>query len=112
MKAFAVIDKQVAMRRVTEPYRLVEHRVEYRGQVARGAVDDAQHFGGCCLLIERLFKFGGALFYLLLELGIGFLEVARHAIELSSQALEFVPSVDLNASCELAGADPCRAGLQ
>ena len=49
---------------------------------------------------------------LLFEVGVGFLQVRRHAVELAGKALQLVAGVDVDAAVELAGADPRGAGLQ
>src|SRR6516225_7090533 len=38
---------------VAQADRLLQHRVEYRGEVARRAVDDSEHLGGSGLLLKR-----------------------------------------------------------
>ena len=40
--------------RLTQSPRLFHHRLEHRLEVATGRVDDAQHFGGRGLLLQRL----------------------------------------------------------
>ena len=47
-----------AERRIAEPHRLVEDRIEHRGEVAGRGIDDLQDFGGRGLLVERLARLG------------------------------------------------------
>jgi len=49
---------------------------------------------------------------LLFQAGIGFLQLARHVVELVGERLEFVPGLDRDALREIAAADARRAGLQ
>jgi hypothetical protein len=64
----AVIERQRAEGRLTQPQCLFEYRLEHRRKVAGRGIDDLQDLGGRGLLIERLITFRGALFQL--SLGI------------------------------------------
>src|SRR5262249_11778101 len=46
VKVFTVESKEVTMRRLAKSYRLFEHCVEHRREVAGRAVDDPQYLGG------------------------------------------------------------------
>src|SRR5262245_36959249 len=52
MEKFAVIRKHVTVSRLAEPDRSLEHRVEDRGEVAGGGIDDLQYLGGRGLLFQ------------------------------------------------------------
>src|SRR3954453_23738672 len=54
----AVKGLQMAKRGAAQPHRLLEHRVEYRREVAGRGVDDLQHLGGRGLLRQRLARLG------------------------------------------------------
>ncbi len=97
---------------LAQTHRLVEHRVEHRGEVARRAIDDLQYLGGRGLLVERLFQFGGAVLDLFFEVGVGFLEVRGHAVEVAGEVFELVAGLDVDVAVEFAGADPRGARLQ
>ena len=47
-----VIRIKLAERRLTQPHRLFEHRVEHCSEIAGRAVDDLQHIGGRGLLFR------------------------------------------------------------
>ena len=49
---------------------------------------------------------------LLFQLGVGFLQIAGHAVELPGERFEFVAGMDLDAAVEFAGADALGARLQ
>src|SRR5215472_8214275 len=57
-KAFAVVGVEVAMARSAQTYRLVQHRFEYRREVARRGIDDLQYLGGRGLLLQGLARLG------------------------------------------------------
>ncbi len=92
VNARAVIGPQDAESGVAQGQRLVEHRLEYRREVAGRAVYDLQHPGGGDLPRQRLVAFGGSLLQLALkprdlrlELGNGSLRVRyRDAWHLAS----------------------------
>src|SRR6516162_6146049 len=55
----AVPRMQHADRRFAYAHRLFQHRVEYRGEIAGGGIDDLQYFGGRSLLPQGFVTFGG-----------------------------------------------------
>jgi hypothetical protein len=55
--------------------RLVEHRIEDRGEVAGRGVDDLQHLGARGLLLQRLVTLGFALGKLTLQIGYELLRI-------------------------------------
>ena len=59
-------------RRLAQPRRLFEHRVEHRREIAGRGIDDPQYLGGGGLLVERFLEFGGAVVDLLFQFGVGF----------------------------------------
>ena len=52
-----------------------------------------------------LLNFARALFDLLLQSGIGFLQSSRHDIELVGERFQFVPGLDANLLGQIASAD-------
>jgi hypothetical protein len=44
----------------------------------------------------------------LFELGVGFLQIRGHAVELACEPFELVAGMDLDTAIALVGADPCR----
>jgi hypothetical protein len=54
----AVIRPEQAEGGPAQRQRLVEHRVEYRRELARRGIDHLQHFGGCRLLLQGLARLG------------------------------------------------------
>ena len=78
----AIWNQQKAEGRLAQAHRLVEHRLEHRREIAGGAVDDLQDFGGGRLLFESLItlrsevvSLGVALSKLTLEIGDGLLQI-------------------------------------
>src|SRR4029453_15715876 len=55
------------------------------------------------------FQLVRALLDLLFQAGIGFLQLARHGVELVRERFELVPGLDGNALAEVAAAEPCGA---
>src|SRR5436190_24299042 len=53
-EAFAVIATEHARIGLAQPSRFFEHGVEYRCEITRRGIDDAQHLGGRRLLLKRL----------------------------------------------------------
>src|SRR5215831_15100757 len=53
-ETIAIVVPQDAESGVTEPYGLLEHRVEYRREIAGRRIDDLENFRGRGLLIQRL----------------------------------------------------------
>src|SRR5438270_10887138 len=58
MKALTVIRHEITEAGLTQVQRLLQHRVEDRREIARRGVDDAKHFGGGSLLLQRIPSFG------------------------------------------------------
>src|SRR5215831_19079435 len=56
MEAVAVVGAQMSVGRLTKPHCLLKHRVEYRCEVARRAVDDLQYLGSGGLLLQGLVR--------------------------------------------------------
>ena len=96
---------------LAEPRRVRQHCIEHGLEVPGRTRNDAQHLGSCGLLFERFAQFVGALLDLLFQAGIGFLQLARHVVELVGERLELVPGLDRDALGEIAAADARRAGL-
>jgi len=69
MKALTIPSSKNAKRRLAQPCRLFQHRVEYRRQIAGRGIDDLQYLSGCGLLLERLVTLGFALGKLTFEIG-------------------------------------------
>ena len=61
IEEFVVISEQDAEFRVANPYRILQHGLEYRLQLAGRAGDDTQHLGCRGLLVERFTEIIGAL---------------------------------------------------
>ena len=57
-KLFAVKSEEDTERRIAQPRRLFEHRIEHRREIAGRRVDDLQHLGGRGLLLQRLAGLG------------------------------------------------------
>ena len=58
VETFTVIGRYLPEDGFAQPHRLFQQCFEHRRQIARGAVDDAQHLGGRRLLFQRLPLFG------------------------------------------------------
>ena len=69
MKALTIPSSKNAKRRLAQPCRLFQHRVEYRRQIAGRGIDDLQYLSGCGLLLERLVTLGSAFGKLSLQIG-------------------------------------------
>ena len=54
----AIGDEQGTKRRLAQPHRLFQHRIEHRRQIAGRGIDHLQHLGGRGLLLQRLALFG------------------------------------------------------
>src|SRR6476659_4644072 len=63
-------------------------------------------------LTALLLNFARALFDLLLQSGIGFLQSSRHDIELVGERFEFVPGLDADLLGQIASANALGAGTQ
>jgi hypothetical protein len=92
--------------------RLLQYHVEHGREVAGGAVDNPEHIRRRGLLVEGLPEFGGAVFDPLFEFGVGFLQIARHAVEVAGEVFELIAGLDIDLPVELAGADARGASLQ
>src|SRR5215472_16240231 len=57
-KPLTLFDEQGAVGGFAQSRRLLQHCLENRGKVARGAVDDLQDFGGRGLLFQGLARLG------------------------------------------------------
>ena len=86
---------------------LREHRLEVQRRADRAA-DLPEH----AQLLEGVGQLARALFDLLLEVGVRFLELPRRAVELVGEGLELVAGPDLDAVAELPCPDARRARLQ
>ena len=58
METLAVVGVEHSERRLAQPHRLFQHRIEHRRQIARRGVDHLQHLGGRGLLLQCLPLFG------------------------------------------------------
>ena len=58
VEQLAIERVQAAVRRIGEPDRLFQHRIEYWRKAAGRRVDNLQHLGGCCLLFQSLVLLG------------------------------------------------------
>ncbi len=63
-------------------------------------------------LVDRAREVAGAFLDLGLEAGIGFLQLAGHAVELVGEFFQLVAGRHIDAMAEIAGAQPPRAGAQ
>src|SRR5437899_894021 len=54
----AIIGYQSAPRSAAQTVRLLQYRVEYRGEIAGRGVDDAEHLGGRGLLLQGFARLG------------------------------------------------------
>jgi len=97
---------------LAQPHRLFEHRVEHWGEIAGRAVDDPQYLRRRGLLVERFRQFGGAVFDLLFEVGVGALQVCGHPVEALRQLFELIAGMDRDAVVERPGADPRGASVE
>jgi len=58
MKALTIPSSKNAKRRLAQPCRLFQHRVEYRRQIAGRGIDDLQYLSGRGLLFQCFVRFG------------------------------------------------------
>ena len=91
--------------------RARRHRRQHRVEVERGG-DRAADFLEHLEFVDRARQIARARLDLGFEAGIGFLQLAGHAVELVGQFLQLVPGAHLDAMAEIAGAEPPRAGAQ
>ena len=87
------------------------HRRQHGVEIERGgdrAADFLQHLE----LVDRLREVAGALLHLGLEAGIGFRELAGHAVELIGEFFQLVLGPHVDAVAEIAFAEPPRAAPQ
>ncbi len=92
----------------------LDERIEHRLQVERRAADDFQHIGSRRLLLQRIAQLCGALFNLVLQIRIGFLQPRAHLVELVGEAFQLIAGPNRDALGEIAAADPfgtCAQGL-
>src|SRR5262245_1661680 len=57
-KLLSIIELKAPVGDVAEAVRLVQNRVEHRGEIARRGVDDTQYLGGRRLLLQGLARLG------------------------------------------------------
>ncbi len=91
--------------------RARRHRRQHRVEVERGghrAADFLQHLE----FVDRARQIPRPRLDLGFEAGIGFLQLAGHAVELVGQFLQLVPRAHLDAMAEIAGAEPPCACAQ
>jgi hypothetical protein len=69
MRVLAVDPPNVSVSRLAEAQRLLQDRVEHRGEIAGGGIDDLQYFGGRGLLLTRFDKFSLTLGKLTFQIG-------------------------------------------
>src|SRR5262249_14389822 len=88
------------------------------GEIERG-VYRLRHFAkgtqlphGLRKLMTACFQFVRSLLHLLSRAGMGFLEVARHSVELIRERLKLVPRLDGDSLAEVATAEPSGAQPQ
>src|SRR5262249_50999478 len=88
---------------------------ENRSEVERG-VHRLRHFAEGTQLPYRLrklttarFQLVGALLDLLFQAGVGFLQLARHVVELIRERFELVAGLDGDALAEVAATEACSA---
>src|SRR6266545_1835245 len=112
LKCLPVVEEEEAELRLAEPQGILEDCAEHGRQVIGGAADHAQHFAGGRLLLQRFGQLPRAVLDLLLEIGVGLLKPAAHAVELLGQGLELIARVDFDAVAEPARADARRPGLE
>ena len=91
--------------------RARRHRRQHGVEIERGG-DRAADFLEHLELVDRLRQIARALLDLGFEAGIGFLQLARHAVELVGEFFQLVLGVHVDAMAEIAGAEPPRAGAQ
>ena len=90
---------------------LGDDRVEHGLQVER-RIDRLADLAERAQLLDRLRELAGAQLDLVLEVGIGFLQAARHVVELVGEPFELVAGLDRDALAEVAAADARGAGPQ
>ena len=86
--------------RVAEPGRALGHSVEDRLDVRRRARDDLQDLRRRRLLLEGLAELAGPVLHLLLEGGIGLVELGGHPVELIGEPLKLVARLHVDALVE------------
>ena len=91
--------------------RARRHRRQHGVEIERGG-DGAADLFEHLQLVDRLREVARALLDLGLQPVIGFLEPARHAVELAGKLLQLVAGVDVDAMAEIAAAEPPRAGRE
>jgi hypothetical protein len=124
MKALTIPGPQDAKCRLAQPYRLFQHRVEHRREVAGRTVDDPQYLGGRSFSGQRLVQFGRALLQFALEIGnflqgicyllAGHQPHSRNGLEVSFRPDHTLISTDLHELLGIGGdercaGDACRA---
>ena len=111
-KFVALADPKIAELGLANSHGVLQHGVEHRMQLAGRTGNHLQDFRRRGLLLQRLAQFVGAVFDFLLEVGVGFLKLPRHVVELVGQRLDFVAGLDADALAEVARTNPRRARAQ
>ena len=91
--------------------RLRHDRVEHGLQIER-RVDRLADLAERAQLGDRLGELAGAVLDLALEVGVGFLELAGHVVELVGEPFELVAGLDRDALAQVAPADALGARAQ
>src|SRR5437867_6797556 len=80
----------VAFIRSTELGGVLDESFKDGLEIKSRAANNFQHLARSRLLIQRLSEFARAVFYFVLQVGVGLLELGRHAVELVGQLLQLV----------------------
>ena len=91
--------------------RAGRHRRQYGVEIERGR-NRAADFLENLKFIDRLRQIAGALLDLGFKAGIGFMQLAGHAVELIGEFFQLVLGVDVDAMAEIALAETARAAAQ
>ena len=75
---------------ITEPGGGFDQGLQHRLQIEGRPADDLEHVSRGRLLLQGFTQFGSALFDLLLQVGIGFLQPRAHVVELVGKPFQFV----------------------
>src|SRR5262249_2950021 len=102
----SLVQYQRAELRLAVAYRILQHRVEYRLQLAGGTADDPRHLGGGGLLLHGLVRIIGALAQFVEQAGVrdgddGLAGEVRHQIDLLIGEGPHFLAVDGNRADEL-----------
>ena len=102
----------VAFIRSTELGGVLDESFKDRLEIKSRAANNFQHLARSRLLIQRLSEFARAVFNFVLQVGVGLLELGRHAVELVGQLLQLVAGFDFQSMIEIAATDACRSASQ